>query len=54
MEKTYYFEVKIVSDCVISAENEKKARETLLGFWKDDNNIELMDSEIKLTSVSSK
>jgi hypothetical protein len=47
-EKEYHFVVKIVSDCLIHAENKKKAMEILKDNWSTENNIDLVDNEIKL------
>lgn len=51
MEKTYYYEVKIISDCYITAKNEKEARNILKENWKDTNDIELENNEISLIEV---
>lgn len=51
MEKTYQFEVKIISDCFIPAKNEKEAIRRLKDTWFDENNIELEAGEFSLIAV---
>jgi len=50
-EKDYHFEVKIISDCLISANSEKEAKEIIKSNWKEENNIDLEDNEITLLAV---
>ena len=45
---TFHFEVKTVSDCFITAQTRAKALEILKENWLSENNIELVDEEIKL------
>ena len=51
MEKNYHFEVKIISDCYIPANNERDAIEILKDSWRSENNFDLDDKEIKLIAV---
>jgi len=51
MKKEYQFEVKIISDCLISAKNEKEAIKQLKESWLNENNIELDDDEISLIQI---
>lgn len=48
MKKTYHFEVKIISDCMITAKTKKEAKKILEENWLQENNIELDDDEITL------
>jgi hypothetical protein len=52
-EKTYQFEVNIISDALITATSEKKARDIIKESWLEENNLELEDNEIKLIAVRS-
>ena len=47
MEKTFEIEVDIKESCLITAKNKEKAIQIVKDNFKELNDIELVDSEIK-------